>query len=304
MTGQNIEVPPQDFRCGYVTIIGRPNVGKSTLLNRLLKQKLSITSRKPQTTRWHLLGIKTDNHHQVIYVDTPGIQTKYKNALNRRMSREALDALAQVDVVVFVLEALKWTDTDQYIFDLIKDRKLPTIILINKIDKIKNKEALLPFIQELSGKLDEKENIIPVSAKTGVNLEAFEKKVELFLPVNSPLFPSDQISDRNERFFVSEFIREKLFKKLGDELPYNLAVTIDNFKEVENLVSIHAIIWVGSASQKAIVIGKDGKLLKSIGEEARKDIENFLGKKVFLKTWVKVKKQWTENENALKQLGY
>lgn len=293
-----------EFRCGYVTIIGRPNVGKSTLLNRLLEQKLSITSRKPQTTRWHLLGIKTGSHYQVIYIDTPGIQTKHENALNRRMKREALDTLQQVDVVVFMLEALKWTETDEYILSLIRGGKSPLIILVNKIDKIKDKSELLPFIGEVSARSGEAGEIIPVSAKTGTNLDVFEGKVRSLLPVNPPFFPADQISDRNERFFASEFIREKLFKKLGDELPYNIAVTIDEFKEDEKLASIYATVWVGSASQKAIVIGKNGQLLKSVGESARKDLEAFLQKKVFLRTWVKLKKHWAENENALKQLGY
>ena len=304
MTPRDPVTTVPDFRCGYVTIIGRPNVGKSTLLNRLLEQKLSITSRKPQTTRWHLLGIKTDDRHQVIYIDTPGIQTKHKNALNRRMKREALDTLQQVDVIVFMLEALKWTETDEYIFSLVRERKPSLIILINKVDKLKDKSALLPFMEEIAAGTGGTQDIIPVSAKTGANLDVFEEKIKALLPINPPLFPADQISDRNERFFASEFIREKLFKKLGDELPYNIAVTIDEFKDSEKLVTIHATIWVGSTSQKAIVIGKDGLVLKTVGESARKDLEAFLQRKVFLKTWVKVKKQWAENESALKQLGY
>ena len=205
-----------EFRCGFVTIIGRPNVGKSTLLNRLLQQKLSITSRKPQTTRWHLLGIKTDKDHQVIYIDTPGIQTRYKNALNRRMSREALDTLEHVDVVVLMLEALKWTDTDQYIFNLLSERKPPAIVLVNKVDRIKDKGELLPFMKELSARFNGECSVIPVSAKSGSNVDVFEDKVGALLPVNPALYPPDQVSDRNERFFASEFIREKLFKKLGD----------------------------------------------------------------------------------------
>ncbi len=291
------------FHCGYVTIIGRPNVGKSTFLNKILGQKISITSNKPQTTRWHLLGIKTSLTSQVIYVDTPGLQTKYNNAMNRHMTREVMASLANVDVLVFMIESMKWTDMDEHILNLIKDRSAPVILAINKIDKIKNKEKLLPFIKEVSSKMGFLK-ILPISARKGDNIDALENVVKALLPEAPPEYPDDQLSDQSERFFAAEFIREKLIRKLGDELPYRLSVSIDQFVLEENILHINANIWTVSRSQKKIIIGKDGSVLKAVGEQARRDMEGMFGHKVFLQTWVKVKKKWVDDIQALKQLGY
>lgn len=292
-----------DFRCGYITLIGRPNVGKSTLLNRLLGQKLSITSRKPQTTRWHLLGIDTGTDYQAIYIDTPGIQTRYGNALNRHMLREAIDTLDRVDLVLFIVEALKWTPADKYVAGLLRQSRMPVLLVVNKIDKLEDRRELLPFMKMLSegtGDLD----IIPVSARTGDNLALLKDRVVAGLPPGPPLYPADQLTDRNQRFLAAEFIREKLTQKLGSELPYQLAVTVDEFREDEAIIRIHATIWIQSTSQKAIIVGKGGDVLKSVGEQARRDMENLFQKKVHLETWVKVKRRWTEDERALRLLGY
>jgi GTP-binding protein Era len=292
-----------DFRCGYITLIGRPNVGKSTLLNRLLGQKLSITSRKPQTTRWHLTGIDTGPDYQAIYIDTPGIQTKYGNALNRHMLREAIDTLERVDLVLFIVEAQKWTPADKYVAGLLQKARMPVLVVVNKIDKLGDRKELLPFMEMLSSTAGDHE-IIPVSARSGDNLALLKDRVAANLPANPPLYPEDQLTDRNQRFLAAEFIREKLTQKLGSELPYQLAVTVDEFLEEENIMRIHATIWIQSASQKAIIVGKGGGILKSVGEQARRDMEKLFQKKVHLETWVKVKRKWTEDESALRQLGY
>jgi GTP-binding protein Era len=292
-----------EYRCGYITLIGRPNVGKSTLLNRLLGQKISITSRRPQTTRWQLLGVATGPRHQALYIDTPGIQTRYGSALNRHMLREAVETLERVDLVLFVIEALKWTPGDRHVAALLGKADVPILMVINKIDKLGDKKELLPFMQRLSADADDYE-MIPVSARTGENLDRLKNRVIERLPVNPPVYPDDAITDRNQRFLAAEFIREKLTRKLGGELPYQLTVTIDEFVEEENIIRINAIIWITARSQKAIVIGKDGAVLKAVGEQARAEMEELFGKKVYLNTWVKVKRKWTEDESALRQLGY
>lgn len=292
-----------DFRCGHVTILGRPNVGKSTLLNRLLGQKISITSRKPQTTRWHLLGVESGPQYQIIYIDTPGIQNRYDNALNRHMMQEALDTIGRVELVLFVVEALKWNRADEFALEKIEQFRIPCLLVINKIDKVGDKKELLPYITRLQERFDFLE-IIPVSAKTGKNTEELHSVVVKNIPFGPPAFPEDQLTDRSERFLAAEFIREKLTRKLGSELPYRISVTTDEFREEENLTRIHATIWVESAGQKAIVIGKAGQILKSAGEQARQDMENLFQKKVYLNTWVKVKRKWTQEESALRQLGY
>jgi GTP-binding protein Era len=303
MSMEKTEQAAADFRCGFITLIGRPNVGKSTLLNRLLDQKLSITSRKPQTTRWQLTGIDSGAGYQAVYIDTPGIQTKYGNALNRHMLREATDTLGRVDLILFVVEALKWTPADAHVAELLQQSGRPLLVVINKIDKLDDRKELLPFIEMLGIKTADQE-IVPVSARTGDNLDRLRARVVEHLPLNPPLYPPDQVTDRNQRFFAAEFIREKLTQKLGGELPYRLAVTIEEFKESAGIIRIHATIWIESRSQKAIVIGRDGTVLKSAGEQARRDMEHLFGKQVFLKTWVKVRRKWTENESALRQLGY
>jgi len=291
------------FRCGYVTIIGRPNVGKSTLLNRILRQKLSITSRKPQTTQRRLLGIKTEDDQQIIYIDTPGMQSKYTDAINRYMRREIMSALLDIDVLVFMVESLKWTEADDEILKVIMDTKIPVLLLINKIDKTRDKSKLLPFIQKLTEK-KKFADVIPISASKDINIKELEDAISLLLPQAPAEFPEDQITDRSERFIAAEFIREKLIRRLGKELPYRIMVSIEKFIREEDLVTIHAIIWVESSSQKSIIIGKGGSVLKSVGEQARKDMQVLCDCKVYLRTWVKVKKNWTDDQSLLKQLGF
>jgi GTPase len=290
--------------CGYVAIIGRPNVGKSTLLNYLLGQKLCITSRKPQTTRHRLLGIKTLGNTQIIYVDTPGIHQRQHNAMNRYLNRAAQSSMVGVDVIVWLVEALRWTEEDSYVLKSLAQLTVPVILGINKIDKIKDKKALLPYLQEVRLKHDFV-SIFPISALKGDNLNELEAKAIDFLPINTLLFPEDQITDRTERFLCAEIVREKLVRRLGAELPYRMTVQIEQFENRDNnLIFISAIIWVERKGQKIIVIGKKGHGLKKIGQEAREDIEQMLNSKVFLQLWVKVKEGWCDNERALRQLGY
>ena len=294
---------PGNYHCGYVSIIGRPNVGKSTLLNRLIGQKISITSKKPQTTRWQLLGIRTTPACQIIFVDTPGLPSRHQNSMNRHMQREILDSLSCVHAILFVIEALVWTETEDQILKIISNLGYPVILVVNKIDKLKNKEKLLPFISSLSGKFNFRE-IIPASALKEDNIGVIEQKLVPCLPLSPAEFPEDQLSDRNERFFAAEFIREKLTRLLGAELPYRISVTIDQFAEQGALLDITASIWVETENQKKIVIGQNGKILKKVGEQSRKDMEKMFGKKVYLKTWAKVRKKWTADARSLKQLGY
>ena len=290
-------------KCGYVAIIGRPNVGKSTLLNHLLGQKISITSRKPQTTRHRLLGIKTTEETQIIYVDTPGIHQRRHNAMNRYLNRAATNSLVGVDVVVWLVEALQWTDEDKHILSVLQQQASPIILGVNKIDKVEKKDVLLPFLNEMAEKRPF-HSIIPLSALKTENLAQLETEIIGVLPNNPPLFSEDQVTDRSERFLAAETIREKLIRRLGEELPYRLTVQIEYFEEKLHLTHISAIIWVERDSQKGIVIGKQGKMLKSIGEMARKDLEEMLEQKVYLQLWVKVKQGWCDDERSLKQLGY
>ncbi len=295
--------PGHDFRCGYVALVGRPNMGKSTLLNRLLGQKLSITSRKPQTTRQHLLGIKTTPNEQIIYVDTPGIHENARRAINRYMNRAAFSALDSVHVIVFLIEALRWTSEDELVLERIRDSGIPAILAINKVDKLEDKESLLPFIEEMAGKFDFID-IIPVSATRGINLDRLENCVRERLDESEPFYPEDQITDRSQRYLAAELVREKLMRMLGQELPYDLTVEIEQFKEEKRRLHIHALIWVARENQKAIVIGKQGARLKKVGTQARQDMERLFGKKVFLEIWVKVKEGWSDDERALQSLGY
>lgn len=292
-----------EFRCGYITIVGRPNVGKSTLLNSLLDQKLSITSRKPQTTRWHILGIKSEENYQAIYVDTPGLIDKKHNALNRHMKKEVLNSLFHVDIILFVVEALVWTKEDGFVLDLLGNQDKPVILVINKIDKVRDKDRLLPFIEESAAKGKFLE-VIPVSASKKINMCDIEQCVLSMLPVAGAEYPEDQLTDRNERFYAAEFIREKLMRQLGDEIPYRMTVTVESFKLIKDLIHIDAIIWVENEGQKKIVIGKDGSVLKKAGSSARKDMETMFGQRVYLQTRVKVKKKWTDDLKAVKQFGY
>lgn len=290
-------------KCGFVAIVGRPNVGKSTLLNRILGQKISITSRKPQTTRHRILGIKTAGDAQVIYVDTPGLHKPEGRAINRYMIRTASQSLIDADVVVFVIEAGRWSGEDDMVLEQIKQAGLPTILVLNKIDRVANKEELLPRLAELANKW-QFTHLVPLSAQSGANIGDLEKAVTELLPEGEPIFPPDQITNRSERFLAAEIVREKLTRHLGQELPYAVTVEIEQFKEEKGMYDIAAVIWVERDSQKAIVIGKKGEMLKRVGTEARQDMERLFGIKVYLQLWAKVKEGWTDDARALRNLGY
>jgi len=293
-----------EFRSGYVSIIGKPNVGKSTLLNQLVDQKISIVTRKPQTTRWSVNGIKTSENYQIVFIDTPGLQVNPKLALNRYMNKEVSNSLIFVNVIIFVIEALKWNELDWNVVKLLKNLDRPKIILaINKIDKVSKKEKLLSNIDLISKKVKFDE-IIPISAtkKEGLN-DLIELAVKN-IPVSGPLYPIDQITNRSERFFAAEFIREKLIMRLSNEIPHHLSVTIEEFRDTKNILHIDACIWVEKESHKSIVIGKEGKVLKDVGTLARNDLEKFFNKNINLKTWVKIKNKWADSRTALKQFGY
>ena len=290
------------FHCGYVAIIGRPNVGKSTLLNHILGQKISITSRKPQTTRHQILGVKTTDTSQVIYVDTPGMHKRRSTAINRYMNRAANSVLNDVDLVLFVVQALQWNEEDEGVLDRLQGVQAPVLLVVNKIDKV-DKSELLPYIDKLSG-LREFDAVIPVSALRAENIDRLEADVHQRMPVNAPLFPEDQITDRNVRFLSAEIIREKLIRELGQELPYTTTVEIERFEEQASLARIFATIYVETKGQKAIIIGRKGARLKSIGSKARADIEKMLDGKVYLELWVKIREGWSNDERALASLGY
>ncbi len=297
------ETSENAYRSGLVALVGRPNVGKSTLLNHLLGQKLSITSRKPQTTRHQILGIKTTDQAQFVFVDTPGLHRKGKRALNRYLNRAASSVLPSVQVALFVVEALRWTDEDDLVLEHVRRAGVPTILVANKVDRLENKVELLPWLAEVTKKHDFAA-VVPVSALRNDNLDDLEAELRRLLPVSPPLYPEDQITDRSVRFLAAEIVREKLMRALGQELPYDLTVEVERFEEEGNLARIGALIWVDRPSQKAIVIGRKGERLKQIGTQARKDIEAMLGRKVFLELWVKVKEGWSDDERALQSLGY
>lgn len=291
------------MNCGYVALIGRPNVGKSTLMNHLLKQKISITSRKPQTTRHRILGINTTEAGQAIYMDTPGMHSSEKRALNRYLNRTADTTLMGVDVVVWLIDGLSWHEYDEVIFKKLEQAGLPVILAVNKVDKVKDKDAILAFFAEAQHRFPF-EHLIPISALKGSNLDQLENAVMQLLPEGELIYPEDQITDRPERFLCAEIVREKLTRRLGDELPYALTVEIERYEEKPGIVKIYAIIWVERPTQKNIVIGKEGEMLKKIGTDARHDIEKLIDQKVYLQLWVKVKKGWSDNERALQNLGF
>lgn len=293
-------------RCGYVAIVGRPNVGKSTLLNHLLGQKISITSRKPQTTRHNVLGILTQNNTQTIFVDTPGQHRGRGKALNRYLNKAATSAMQDVDVLVFVLEKLQWTDEDQNIADRICEQ-LQTgqtlLVVVNKIDQLQHKHQLMPHLQFLAQKLPRAE-LVPVSALKNDNLDHLLSLINNALPEAPFHFDEDQVTDRSVRFLTAEIIREKLTRQLGDELPYAISVAIERFEQRDATTFIDAIIWVEREGQKTILIGDQGSRMKSVGEQARPDIEALIQHKVMLSLWVKVKSGWSDDERALRSLGY
>ncbi|MGZ4968625.1 MAG: GTPase Era [Methylobacter sp.] len=291
------------MNCGYVALIGRPNVGKSTLMNHLLKQKISITSRKPQTTRHRILGINTTDAGQAIYMDTPGMHNSEKRALNRYLNRTAETTLLGVDVIVWLIDGLSWHEYDEAIFKKLEQANLPVILAVNKVDKVADKEAILTFFNEAQHRFPFK-HLVPISALKRTNLDQLESLIMELLPEQDLIYPEDQITDRSERFLAAEIVREKLTRRLGDELPYALTVEIERYEEKPNITKIYAVIWVERLTQKNIVIGKDGDMLKKVGTDARVDIEKLIGQKVYLQLWVKVKKGWSDSERALQSLGF
>lgn len=290
-------------KCGYIAIVGRPNVGKSTLLNCLIGKKISIVSSKPQTTRQQILGIKTIGSAQLIYIDTPGMHKVAKRAMNRYMNRLANAGILDADITIFTIEATHWREEDMLVLEKLKQTQGPVILAINKVDLIKDKTSLLPFISRLRS-LFNFMDIVPLSAKKNDNVEVLEKIIIQYLPSGLPLFPEEQVTDKDERFQVAELIREKLIKETLQELPYTTTIILESFKTTSKIVNIHATIWVERSSQKPIVIGKQGERLKKIGTLARMEIEKLLRKKVFLRLWVKVKSDWTDDKKALGSLGY
>lgn len=291
------------MKSGFVAIVGRPNVGKSTLLNHLVGQKVSITSRRPQTTRHRIHGIRTTDEGQAVFVDTPGIHASEKRAMNRYLNKTAGSALGGVDVVVWLIDRAAWLPEDELVLQRIQTAGVPVILAINKIDRIEDKDQLLPFLQEAAERHDFAA-MIPLSALKGSNLEVLDRAIMNLLPEGRPVFPEDQVTDRSMRFMAAEIIREKLLRSLGQEVPHAITVEIEQFKQDGALTRISALIWVEREGQKAIVIGTKGEVLKKVGERARHDLERMLEGKVFLQLWVKVKEGWSDDERALRSLGY
>ncbi len=294
-----------DYRCGFVAVVGRPNVGKSTLINRIVGRKVSIVTPKPQTTRHRILGVQTSAEHLFVFVDTPGLHEAEGKVMNRLLNRTAGAALSDADVVLFASEANAWKFEDEQVLDRIKagDRTAPVFAILNKVDRIKQKSALLNDIAQMSARYSFAE-IIPISAKQGDNVDRLVDALPGYLPASPPLFPADSLTDRNELFLASELIREKLTYALRDELPYGIAVQIERFSDTGRGVEIDAVIWVERESQKGIVIGKGGAQLKSVGQQARHDLNRQFDKRVHLELWVKVKDNWADSEAELQKLGY
>lgn len=291
------------MRCGYVAIIGRPNVGKSTLLNAMLKQKISITSKKPQTTRHNLLGIKTEGDCQMLFVDTPGIHIKEARAINRYMNKSAKSALRDVDVVLFLVDRNRWTEEDDLVGDLFKKVAAKQIVVINKVDLVQDRATMLPLLQSLQDKFPDAE-LVPVSAEKSLNLDTLDKVISDSLPASPFYFDPEQVTDRSLRFLAAEILREKLMRQLGDELPYALTIQIEKFAEQNQVATVEATIFVEKEGQKRILIGNKGERLKRVGIDARRDMEEVFGTRVVLNTWVKVKSGWSDDERAMKSLGY
>ena len=289
---------------GLIAIVGRPNVGKSTLLNALLWQKISITSKKPQTTRHRILGILTEENRQAILVDTPGLHTEEKRAINRLMNRAASSSIAEVELIMFLVEGTHWTQDDELVLTKVKQSGTPCILVVNKTDNISDKDELLPHLKKL-GEMHEFTEIVPISASKGHGVDTIRQLCLTTLPEGTFWFPEDHITDRSSRFMASEIIREKLIRFTGDELPYSITVEIEQFKmDDKGIIHINALILVERETQKRMVIGNRGERLKTIGQEARRDMENLFESKVFLETWVKVKSGWADDERALRSLGY
>ena len=302
-TNASAEAIRPDFRCGFVAIVGRPNVGKSTLLNALLERKVSIVSPKPQTTRHRILGIRSDATSQIIFVDTPGLHSGSTRAMNRHMNRAALMSLHDADVNLFMIEAMRWIDEDQRILDQLVERGRPILLGVNKVDRVTPRERLLPYIEELSRRAHFAE-VIPLSGLKGSNVQVLPGLIAKYLPVSPPHFPLDQVTDRSPEFQASEIVREKLTLRLHQELPYGLTVQIERFVREDGRLLVNAVIWVERAGQKAIVIGQGGEQLKEVGRAARLEMVELFGMPVHLELWVKVKENWSDSEAALRQLGY
>jgi GTP-binding protein Era len=291
-----------DFRCGYIAIVGRPNVGKSTLMNALIGAKVSITSRKAQTTRHRITGIQTTADAQFVYVDTPGFQTRHSNALNKTLNRTVTNTLTASDVILFIIEAGTFGAADQQVLDLIPTN-VPCILVINKSDRIKDKAVLLPFAQQVAAKHDFAA-VVPVSAKLRFQLDSLQSEARKYLPLNSPIFGEDDITDRSEKFLAAEIVREKVFRFVGDELPYTSTVLIEKFEQEGDLRRVFAAILVERDTHKSMVIGQKGARLKDISSQARLDMERLFGGPVYLEIWVKVKSGWADNEAGLRAYGY
>ena len=292
-----------EVRCGFVALVGRPNVGKSTLLNALLGQKVTIVSRKPQTTRHQILGIHSIAGAQIIYVDTPGLHRQKDTAMNRLLNRTATSALADADVAVFLVDALRWTQEDDLVLERLAAFANPVVLALNKVDRLREKQALLPLIQRLSAKRDFAA-VVPISAQRGTNLAALETELVQRLPTSVAHFPQEQITDRSERFIAAELVREQLIKTLGQELPYASTVEIEAFEQEGRLRRIAAVIWVERSGQKPIVIGHKGQRLKEVGRRAREEMQAVFEAAVYLQLWVKVREGWSDDERALSSLGY
>ena len=293
----------RDHRSGFAAVVGRPNVGKSTLVNRLLGRKLSITSNRPQTTRHRILGIATSGASQIVFVDTPGLHAGRSRAINRYMNRVAAGALAGVDLAIMVIEASGWIRSDDLILGKIAAEAAPVILVLNKIDRVKLREAMLPVLDDTARRYDFMA-VVPVCARSGENLDRLRSVVESSLPVAPPLFPEEQITDRGETFLAAEIVREKLIRRLGQELPHRLTVEIERFAEQERCILVNALVWVERKQHKAIVIGRGGGRIKDAGIEARADISRLLGRPVRLEIWVKVREGWSDDERALRELGF
>ncbi len=297
------KAPAAAHRCGFAAIVGRPNVGKSTLLNVLVGTKVSIVAPKPQTTRHRILGIATRASSQIVFVDTPGIHSHARRVMNQYMNRSALSSLDDADVLLFVVEALQWTDDDARVLERVRQSGRPVIAIVNKVDRIRDKARLLPYLQELSQRADFRA-LVPLSAEKRDNLAKLPELIESLLPESPALYPTDQVTDRSERFLAAEIIREKLTWRLREELPYGLTVEIERFEEEGGRVLIGAVVWVERPGQKAIVIGAGGERLKEIGRLARLELNELLKKTVHLELWVKVQENWADSEQALKSFGY
>ena len=291
------------FHSGYATLVGRPNVGKSTLLNCLIGQKLAITSHKPQTTRHRILGILSQDSGQVVFVDTPGIHDRGDKAMGHYLNRTAYSALVDVDVIVFVVQALAWTREDERVLSAIREAAAPTIVVVNKVDLVEPKDQLLPFLQKLSDRYHF-DDIVPVSALRQDNTQALIQAVLRRLPEGEAAFPDDQITDRSQRFFAAELLREQITRRYHRELPYAVTVEIERFEEADGRYSIAAVIWVEREGQRAILLGKDGQAMKETATAARKAMNDFFQTRVHLEVWIKIKKSWSSDEASLVKLGY